>query len=130
MSLRTSSEEALSRFDRWPGIIGLVYGFVGAPLAALYMQVVGYAGVQWACGHKNVITIQLVPVIFILLGLIAVWFSWRDWTAVGRGTRADGPTVTDRTRFVSLSGLIISSYALVIMIALWVPMIVFDPCQR
>jgi hypothetical protein len=130
MSLRTSSDEALSRYDRWPGIVGLAYGFVGAPLSALYMQVIAYNGVQWACGHNDVITIQLVPVIFLLLGVIAAWISWRDWTSVGRVTRAEGATVSDRTRFVALSGLILSSYAVVIMIALWLPMIIFDPCQK
>ena len=130
MSVRTSSEEALSRFDRWPGLIGLVYGFIGAPLGALYMQLTAYSAVQWACGHKNVITIQVVPIIFLLLGAIAVWISWRDWTTVGRVARAEGATVSERTRFLALSGLILSSYGVVIMIAMWVPMLVFDPCQR
>jgi len=130
MSARTSSEQALSRYDRWTGIIGLAYGFVGAPLAALYMQLVAYNGVQWACGHKNVITIQVVPVIFLLLGVIAVWISWRDWTSVGRVTRAEGATVSERTRFLALSGLILSTFSVMLIIALWMPMIIFDPCQR
>jgi hypothetical protein len=130
MSVRTSSEQALSRFDRWPGILGLAYGFVGAPLAALYMQVVAYAGVQWSCGHRNPITIHVIPVAFILLGVVAVWLSWRDWSAVGRLTRAEGVTVSDRTRFVAISGLMLSTFSVVLMLALWLPMIVFDPCQR
>jgi nitrate/nitrite transporter NarK len=130
MSVRTSSDEALSRFDRWPGILGLAYGFVGAPLAALYMQVIAYAGVQWACGHRNPITVHVVPVIFILLGIVAVWISWRDWAVVGRRIRAEGATISDRTRFLALAGLILSTYGVVLMLALWLPMIVFNPCQR
>jgi hypothetical protein len=130
MSVRTSSERALSRFDRWPGIFGLAYGFIGAPLSALYMQVVAYAGVQWACGHNDVVTIQLVPLIFLLLGVVAVWLSWRDWTAVGRIARAEGETVSERTRFLALSGLLLSAFSVVLILALWLPMIVFDPCQR
>src|SRR4051812_2214552 len=130
MSVRTSSEQALSRFDRWPGIFGLAYGFVGAPLSALYMQLTAYAGVQWSCGHRNPITIHVIPVIFILLGVIALWLSWRDWTVVGRLTRAEGATISERTRFVALSGLILSAFSIVLMLALWLPMIVFSPCQR
>jgi hypothetical protein len=130
MSVRTSSEQALSRFDRWPGILGLIYGAIAGPLAALYMQVVAYAGVQWACGHRDPITVHVIPVVFILPGVIAVWLSWRDWNAVGRITRAEGATVSDRTRFLALSGLMLSSFSVVLMLALWLPMIVFNPCQR
>jgi hypothetical protein len=130
MSVRTSSEQALSRFDRWPGILGLLFGAIAGPLAALYMQAVAYAGVQWSCGHRNPITVHIIPVVFILLGVIAVWLSWRDWNAVGRITRAEGATVSDRTRFVALSGLMLSSFSVVLMLALWLPMIVFNPCQR
>lgn len=130
MSVRTSSEQALSRFDRWPGILGLLFGAIAGPLAALYMQAVAYAGVQWSCGHRNPITVHIIPVVFILLGVIAVWLSWRDWNTVGRMTRAEGATVSDRTRFVALSGLMLSAFSVVLMVALWLPMIVFNPCQR
>jgi hypothetical protein len=130
MSARASSEQALSRFDRWTGIAGLTYGVVGAPLSALIMQAVGYASVQWACGHNNVITVQVVPVIFLLLALVGLWLSWRDWSSVGRLSRAEGPTISERTRFISLSGLILSTFSVVLILAMWVPMIVFDPCQR
>ena len=130
MSVRTSSEQALSRFDRWPGIAGLAYGFVGAPLAALYMQVVAYAGVQWSCGHNNPITAHIIPVVFLLLGVVAVWVSWRDWSVVGRISRAEGATLGERTRFLAFSGLLLSSFSIVLILALWLPMIVFSPCQR
>ena len=130
MSVRTSSEQALSRYDRWTGILGLAYGFVAPPLSALMMQVVAYAGVQWACGRNNVVTIQLIPVIFLLLAVVGVWLSWRDWSSVGRTTRAEGATISERTRFLALSGLILSVFSTVLILAMWLPMIVFDPCQR
>jgi hypothetical protein len=130
MSVRTSSEQALSRFDRWPGVAGLAYGFVGAPLAALYMQAIAYAGVQWSCGHRNPITVHVIPVVFLLLGVIALWLSWRDWTVVGRLTRAEGATLSERTRFLAISGLLLSGFSVVLILALWLPMFVFNPCQR
>lgn len=130
MSVRESSERALSRFARWPGILGLAYGFLAAPLSALWMEVTAYAGVQWACGHRDAITIHVVPVIFLLVGVIAVGLSWRDWSATGRLTRAEGPTIIDRTRFLALSGLILSAFSVVLIVAMWLPMIVFNPCQR
>jgi hypothetical protein len=130
MSVRDSSERALSRFDRWPGILGLAYGVLGAPMSALLMQLIAYNGVHWACGHNNVILIQLVPVLFLLLAVVGLWLAWRDWSAVGRITRAEGATVSERTRFVAISGLILSAFSVVLILAMWIPMIVFDPCQR
>jgi hypothetical protein len=130
MLARTSSERALSRYDRWTGITGLAYGFVAGPLSALYAQLIAYAGVQWACGHRNPITPHIVPVVFLLLGLIAIWVSWRDWSSVGRIARAEGETIGDRTRFLALCGLILSTFSVVLILAMWVPMIVFNPCQR
>jgi hypothetical protein len=130
MSVRTSSNEGRSGYERWPGIFALAYGVIGAPLSALLMQSVAYNGVHWACGHNNVILIQLIPVPFVLAGAVALWMAWRDWSAVGRITRADGSTVAERTRFVALSGVILSAFGLLLILAMWIPMIVFDPCQR
>jgi hypothetical protein len=130
MSVRASSERTISRYDRWTGILGLAFGLVGAPLSALIMQAVSYVGVQWACGHKDPILIHLGPVIFLLFAVVAVWICWRDWSSVGRLTRAEGSTVTERTRFIALSGLILSAFSTVLIVSMWIPMIVFDPCQR
>ena len=130
MSVRESSERALSRFHRWPGIAGLAYGLVGAPLAALGMQAVAYTAVQWACGHNNVSLVHIFPVIFLLLALMALWLSWRDWGAVGRESRAEGATIVDRTRFIALCGVILSAFGVVLILAMWLPLLIFDPCQR
>lgn len=131
MSAPTSSEPpALSRFDRWPGILGLAYGLVGAPLSALLMQVSAYAGVQWACGHGTVAVVHIIPAIFIALAGAAAWISWRDWTTVGRIGRAENATITDRTRFVAVAGIVLSLYSIVIILAMWLPLVIFDPCQH
>jgi hypothetical protein len=131
MSDRASSEPAaLSRFDRWPGIFGLTYGLIAAPLSALLTQLFAYAGVQWACGHQTVSVVHLVPATFIILAGLAIWISWRDWSSVGRIGRAETATVTDRTRFVAICGIALSAYAILIILAMWIPLIVYDPCQR
>ena len=131
MSARTSSEPpALSRYDRWPGILGLAYGLVGAPISALLMQVLSYAGVQWACGHRTVAVVHIIPATFIVLAAAAAWISWRDWTTVGRIGRAENATITDRTRFVAVVGIVLSMYSIVIILAMWLPLVIFDPCQH
>ena len=130
MSHRGSSDERLTRFDRWTGILGLLFGALSGPVFMLVMQATAYAGVQWACGHRNIIPVHVVPATFSLLTSVALWMSWRDWGAVGRTARAELGTTIDRTRFVALSGVILSGFSLVLILWMWVPLIVFDPCQR
>lgn len=115
---------------RWQGILGLAFGLIAGPVSTLIMQTTAYNGVHWACGHKSPGPVHIVPVMFLLVAAAALWISWRDWSSVGRTGHAEGPTVADRTRFVALLGVSLSAYSIVIMLWMWVPMFVFDPCQR
>jgi hypothetical protein len=130
MSGPTSSERTITRFERWPGILGLAYGLVGAPFSALIMQAVAYAGVQWACGHNDVVLIQLVPIVFLLLAIAGLAMAWSDWKSTGRVPRAEGASIHERTGFIALSGVILSAFSVVLILSMWLPMIMFDPCQR
>jgi hypothetical protein len=134
MSARTSSDPGrhhpLSRFNRWPGIFGLAYGVIAAPVSALLMQLTAYNGVQWACGHKNIAAVHIVPAIYFALAAVALWISWRDWTKVGRIARAETATIADRTRFIAVSGIVLSAFSIVLILAMWLPLMIFDPCQR
>jgi hypothetical protein len=131
MSVRDSSDAGLTRYERWPGIFGLAYGMIAAPLTALIMQTAAYNGVHWACGHdRNIGPVHILPAISVVLAIVAIWISWRDWTAVGRITRAEGGTVSERTRFLALSGLLLSAYGLLLILAMWAPLVIFDPCQH
>lgn len=124
------SSERVTRFERWPGVLALAFGLAGGPVAALLMQTTAYNGVHWACGHQSMAAVHIIPVIYLLIGAAALWTAWRDWSTVGRIVRAEGGTVPDRTRFISLLGVILSAYSLVIMLWMWAPMVIFDPCQR
>src|SRR4051812_32396046 len=99
MSDRISSS-AGTRFERWPGVLRLAFGVLAGPLSALIMQTTAYNGVHWACGHSSIGPVHVVPGLFLLIGFVALWMAWSDWTAVGRVGRAEGATVSDRTRFV------------------------------
>ena len=129
MSVLTSSEPP-TRFERWPGVFGLAFGLAGGLVAALLMQTTAYNGVHWACGHRSMAPVHVIPAVYVLIGIAALWTSWRSWSAVGRIGRAEGATVPDRTRFIALLGVVLSSYSLVIMLWMWAPMMIFDPCQR
>jgi hypothetical protein len=134
MSVRTSSdgtalERQLSRFDSWPGILGLAYGLVAGPLSMLMMQLLAYEGVQWACGQKALLKVHVVPILFLVFTIVAFMVAYRDWRAVGSGTDAEHATVVDRTRFIALCGMVTSAFSVLLIVGMWMPLFVFHPCQ-
>jgi hypothetical protein len=116
--------------SRWPGAFGLSFGLIAGPLSALAMQMIAYNGVNWACGTGRMSAVHIVPALFLALTVVALLTAIRDWMTVGRGTHATRSTVADRTRFLSLCGIILSTFSAVLIVAMWIPLVVFDPCQH
>jgi hypothetical protein len=108
----------------------LAFAFVAGPLFALAMQSLAYAEVPWACTRGRSALVHLVPAIFVALTLLAVLSAYSAWSRAGRHGQADADTVDDRTRFLGLGGLILSMASLVLIVAMWIPLFVFDPCVR
>jgi hypothetical protein len=108
----------------------LAFAFIAGPLFALAMQSLAYAEVPWACARGRLGVLHLVPAIFVALTLVAVLIAYSAWSRAGRHGQADADTVDDRTRFLSLGGLTLSLASLVLIIAMWIPLFVFDPCVR
>jgi hypothetical protein len=108
----------------------LAFAFLAGPVLALGMQALAYAEVPWACTTGRIAWVHLVPAIFVILTLVVVGTAWTSWSRVGRHGRAAGDNVPDRTRFIALSGLLLSLGSLLIILAMWVPLFLFDPCAR
>jgi hypothetical protein len=109
---------------------GLAFAFIAGPVFVLAMQSLAYAQVPWACTRGRLGIVHLVPAIFVVLTLLAIGSAWTAWSRAGRHGQAEGDTVPDRTRFVALSGLLMSVASLVVIVAMWIPLFVFDPCAR
>jgi hypothetical protein len=108
----------------------LAFAFIAGPVFALAMQSLAYADVPWACTRGRSVLVHLIPAIFLALTLLAVVTAYAAWSRAGRHGRADADTVEDRTRFLGLGGLILSAASLVLILAMWIPLFVFDPCVR
>jgi hypothetical protein len=108
----------------------LAVAFIGGPTLALGMQALAYAEVPWACTTGRMAWVHLVPAIFVALTLVVVATAWTSWSRVGRHGEAEGDNIPDRTRFVALSALLLSLGSLLVILAMWIPLFLFDPCAR
>lgn len=108
----------------------LAFVFATGPLLALAMQSLLYADVPWACRGGSMIALHFIAGVFTALVAITVVAALRLWKSTGRGVRSVENTVDDRARFVALSGIALSLASLLLIVAMWVPVFVFDPCVR
>ena len=108
----------------------LAFAFVAGPVFALLMQSLAYAEVPWACARGRIGVVHVIPILFVILTTLAAVSAYAEWSRAGRHGQADANSVADRTRFIALGGLLLSVASLVFIVAMWVPLFVFDPCVR
>jgi hypothetical protein len=121
--------------DYYPAPVGqlsLWFGMLGGAGAWALHLVVSYALVPAACAAGLGFLLYLAIPVFIGLAALAIFFAWRGWQASrdipdenGNGHRL----VYQRVRFMALSGLAMSGFFLMVIIAQSVPIIMQDPCE-
>jgi hypothetical protein len=129
MSAERYSEypEPVSHWSLWFGMLG------GAGAWALHL-VVSYSLVPAACaaGLGYLFYVGIAGCAGIALG--ALFFAWRGWnltrdlpedTRNGNGARL----ISNRVRFMAISGLALSAFFLMVILAQSVPVIMQDPCE-
>lgn len=124
-----TDHDDVARFSRWPGLLALTFGVVGPPMAVLINEVVSYALTPWACQNDMAGVLHVVPICFLFVTAAAGIIALRDWRRTGRGTEDAGGSVIDRSRFIALLGVTGSVFFALIIIAQWIPIFVFGPCQ-
>ena len=125
------SSETAENFKEGAGPLALWAGVLAGPLAALTQLQTNYALVLWACGAGGQEwPLHLVSLLALLVTLGAGLLSWRNWRLAGAEWRDDGAGVMPRSRFMAAVGILISIHTALVVIALWVPIFVYGPCQR
>ena len=130
MAARKRAAKAVKEFKETRGIVWLWAGVLTAPLAFLLHLEVNYALVTQLCQSEHKLVLQLVTVLFVLVSAAGGLIAWRNWEAAGREWPGEEATVSERSRFMAVVGLLVS--ALVVLALVWqlVPQFIFDPCQR
>jgi hypothetical protein len=117
-------------FSQTRGIIWLWAGLLTAPLAFLLHLQINYSLVTQLCQSAHKLAMHLVTLAFLLVSAGGGLIAWSNWKAVGQKWPGEAGSVAERSRFMSVVGLLISVLVIFGLIAQWIPQFIFDPCQR
>lgn len=117
-------------FNRPGGLVALWTGILAGPLAWTLSQQVAYLLATLDCSHGKDLALSPVMILTLLLALGGALLSWRNWQRLGGDwPNADGG-VRARSRFLAASGLALSGYSALVIVAEWVPIFFYRQCQR
>lgn len=122
--------KAAEDFKEGAGPGALWAGVLAGPLAMLTQLQANYALVLWACGAGREWALHLVALMALLVTAAGGLLSWRNWRRAGAGWEDGGAGVVPRSRFMAVVGLMMSVLISLVVIAQWIPIFVYGPCQR
>ena len=105
-------------------------GVLAGPLATLTQLQVNYALVLWACGAGSEWALHLVALLALLVTVAAGLLSWRNWRRAGGSWEDEGAGIVPRSRFMAAVGVLISAFIVLVVVAQWIPIFVYGPCER
>jgi hypothetical protein len=117
-------------FSQTRGILWLWAGLLTAPLAFLLHLQLNYMLVTQLCQSAHKLVLHLVTLGFLLIAASGGFIAWRNWAAAGRKWPGDMGSVTERSRFMSVVGLLVSALIILALIAQLIPQFIYDPCHR
>ncbi len=121
-------------YSQTRGVLAHWFGFLGGAAAWKLQLMVNYALVPYACWHDLGITIHLASLATLLLALSAGWVAYGSWKASGGDPLGSGDEPTRasstyaRSRFMAVSGLLMSAYFSLVIIGQWIPNFFLSPC--
>lgn len=123
--------EAVEDFKEGVGPGLLIAGVLVGPMAMLIELQVNYALVPWACARpEREWALHAVSLLTLLITIAAGLISWRNWKRTGARWEDEGAGVVPRSRFLSALGILISTLLALVVIAQWIAVFVYGPCQR
>jgi TRAP-type C4-dicarboxylate transport system permease small subunit len=122
--------KAKREFSQTRGILWLWAGLLTAPLAFLLHLQVNYTLVTQLCQSEGKIVLHLVTLAFLLIAAGGGFIAWRNWETAGRKLPGDAESVTERSRFMAVIGLLVSVLIVLALIAQLIPQFIYDPCHR
>lgn len=138
MSVRESSELArgdvahddAAQFTRWPGLLSLSLGVLLGPVVALVNQSLIYAANMWVCGRNLRGALHIIPALGLVVVAGTAVGAFLNWNVLGQGVEDEREPVVARARFLALLGIAISIFSALVIVAQWLAIFVFQPCQR
>lgn len=123
----------------------LWFTLLGGPLALLALQEFNYATTPWSCQTRHVWVMHLASLVALLVPVATLVIARRERErgadamaraeARGRGTEplVEGVVALRSARrvwFMATVGVLVSALFIATTIAMWIPVMVLDPCAR
>ena len=124
------STEAVKDFKEGAGPAALWAGVLAGPLALLTQLEVNYALVHWACAAGREWALHVVALLALVASVAGGMLSWRNWRLAGASWDDEGAGVIPRSRFMAVVGVMISALSVLVVVAQWIPIFVYGPCER
>ena len=125
-----AGSEVASEFKEGVGPLALWAGVLAAPLAMLTQLQVNYALVLWACGAGREWPLHLTALLALAVTVAGGLLSWRNRRLAGTGWEDEGAGVIPRSGFMAAVGILISALIALVIVAQWIPVFVYGPCER
>jgi hypothetical protein len=110
-------------------IRALWIGLLLPPVAFLIDLEVAYALVPTACSSGNPLPVHLVHLACLVLAGVGGLTAWRWWRLRGATWPGEEGDPLARSRFMAGLGLLLSGLILLVIVAMWIPSFLLDPCQ-
>jgi hypothetical protein len=110
-------------FAQWFGVLG------GAVAWAMQLQT-NYALVPRACQVGDLKWIHLASAVFLALAVSACAVGGIDWRKSKNKSPGSREPAEARSSFMGLLGLLISSLFALVIIAQWLAVLFFHPCEQ
>jgi hypothetical protein len=123
------SEGTEKGFNRVGGIFSLWSGLLVAPFAFLLNLQVSYMLVPFVCATGRVFWLHLAAGGSLMLAALGLLISWHNWQKAGREWQSEAGSVTARSRFLSVMGLLMSALFCIAILAQWIANFIVGPCQ-
>ena len=107
-------------------------GWAVATVAWVLHLIVSYSVVEWYCRRggdiepeRVTLALNGLTLITALMAAAGIWLAWHNL----RRVRQAGEDGRSRARFMAVSGILISTFFLVVILVEGIPPLVLGPCQ-
>ena len=106
----------------------LWYALLAGPLAWMLGLNADYSLVRVACAKGTMLPLHLVTLVTLLLAASGGLVAWREWRRDGAEWPGEEATVLERSRFMSVVGLMASALFSLAILAQWAAKLFLGPC--
>lgn len=115
-------------FETKRGTFTLWTGVLAGPLLWFLNQQANFALTPWACRTQQVEVLHGVALTCLLGTLLAGAAAWGDWRFADERLREVRTNYLVRGRFMAQVGVFSSALFALVIIAMWLPNLLLDPC--